>query len=135
MSDVGPNPLMRVHGLVKYFDVSPPLITRLLNREGRTMLKAVDGVSFDIPTGRTFSLVGESGCGKSTVARLVVRLYEPTAGNIEFGGVDLSTLRSRKELPELLLRPADVIQVGRIAFHEPAHPLEHTQPGLKILLV
>lgn len=98
MSDVGPRPLMRVRNLVKHFDVSAPLITRLLNREGRTMLKAVDGVSFDIPTGKTFGLVGESGCGKSTVARLVVRLYEPTAGSIEFEGLDLATLKSREAM-------------------------------------
>ena len=110
MSDTGPGPLMRVRDLVKYFDVSPPLITRLLNREGRTMLKAVDGVSFDIPTGRTFSLVGESGCGKSTVARLVVRLYEPTAGSIEFEGVDLSTLRSRREMEPVRERVQMIFQ-------------------------
>jgi len=98
MSDVGPRPLMRVRNLVKYFDVSAPLITRLLNREGKTVLKAVDGVSFDIPTGRTFGLVGESGCGKSTVARLVVRLYEPTAGSIEFEGLDLASLKTREAM-------------------------------------
>ena len=77
-------PLLQVENLAKYFDVSPPFITRALNREGRTLLKAVDGVSFEIPKGKTFSLVGESGCGKSTVARLVVQLYHPTKGKVEF---------------------------------------------------
>jgi peptide/nickel transport system ATP-binding protein len=110
MNDVGPQPLMRVRDLVKHFDVSPPLITRVLNREGRTNLKAVDGVSFDIPTGKTFGLVGESGCGKSTVARLVVRLYEPTAGSILFDGVDLSTLRSRKEMEPVRERVQMIFQ-------------------------
>lgn len=88
-------PLLRVQDLAKYFDVSPPLVTRILQRAGRSILKAVDGVSFDIPRGKTFSLVGESGCGKSTVARLVVRLYEPTRGRAEFDGVDMSTLETR----------------------------------------
>ncbi len=110
MSDAATRPLMRVRDLVKYFDVSPPLVTRLLNREGRTMLKAVDGVSFDIPTGKTFSLVGESGCGKSTVARLVVRLYEPTAGSIEFEGVDLSTLKTRKQMEPVRERVQMIFQ-------------------------
>jgi len=88
-------PLLRVRDLAKHFDVSPPLVTRLVNRQPRAILKAVDGVSFDIPRANTFSLVGESGCGKSTVARLVVRLYEPTRGSIEFEGTDLATLDSR----------------------------------------
>jgi peptide/nickel transport system ATP-binding protein len=91
----GATPLLRVRDLAKHFDVSPPLVTRLVSRAPRAILKAVDGVSFDIPSGRTFSLVGESGCGKSTVARLVVRLYAPTRGHIEFEGADLATLDSR----------------------------------------
>ena len=88
-------PLLRVRELAKHFDVSAPLVTRLVTRQPRAILKAVDGVSFDIPAGRTFGLVGESGCGKSTVARLVVRLYTPTRGHIEFEGADLATLGSR----------------------------------------
>ncbi len=82
--------LLRVRDLAKHFDVSPPFITRLLAREGRQILKAVDGLSFEIPRGRTFSLVGESGCGKSTVARLVVGLYVPTRGDILFDDHDLA---------------------------------------------
>jgi len=91
-------PLLRVRELAKHFDVSAPLVTRLVTRQPRAILKAVDGVSFDIPAGRTFGLVGESGCGKSTVARLVVRLYTPTRGHIEFEGVDLASLGSREAL-------------------------------------
>jgi peptide/nickel transport system ATP-binding protein len=59
------------------------------------VLKAVDGVDFAIGRGETFALVGESGCGKSTVARLLVGLYAPTRGRILFDGVDLATLRTR----------------------------------------
>ena len=90
--------LLEVDGVAKEFDVSPPFLDRVLEGAGRSMLKAVDGVSFRIPRGSTFGLVGESGCGKSTVARLVVGLYEPTRGRIEFDGADLSSLRTRAEI-------------------------------------
>ena len=56
-------PLLRVAGLAKYFDVSPPFITRALEGGGRSILRAVDGLDFEIERGKTFSLVGESGCG------------------------------------------------------------------------
>jgi peptide/nickel transport system ATP-binding protein len=92
--------LVRVRGLARYFDVSPPLLNRIFAGGGRRTLKAVDGVSFDIPRGRTLSLVGESGCGKSTVARLLVGLYPPTRGTIEFDGRDLTKLGSRRRRAE-----------------------------------
>jgi peptide/nickel transport system ATP-binding protein len=75
-------PLVEVQDLACWFDLSPPLLNRLLERKGRRVLKAVDGVSFAIPRGRTLSLVGESGCGKSTVAKLVVGLQRPTRGSV-----------------------------------------------------
>ncbi|MFQ5958287.1 MAG: ABC transporter ATP-binding protein [Alphaproteobacteria bacterium] len=87
--------LIEVRDLARYFDVSPPWLTRLLERRGRLILRAVDGVSFTIRRGETFSLVGESGCGKSTVARLIVGLYRPTRGAIVFDGTDLTRLGSR----------------------------------------
>jgi len=98
MRDAGEEePLVTVNDLAKYFDVSPPFLNRILQGQSRLILKAVDGVSLEIPKGKTFSLVGESGCGKSTVARLVVGLYQPTRGNIVFEGVDMASLRSRAE--------------------------------------
>jgi len=90
-------PLLRVHDLARYFDVSPPLLNRLLEGTQRLILKAVDGVSFEIERGKTFALVGESGCGKSTVARLLVGLHRPTRGTIEFDGTDIGRLKSRRE--------------------------------------
>ncbi len=81
--------LVKVDDLARYFDVSPPLLNRLIERTGRAVVRAVDGVSFEIGRGETFSLVGESGCGKSTVARLIVGLYRPTDGSIVFDGVDM----------------------------------------------
>jgi peptide/nickel transport system ATP-binding protein len=92
---VGEVPLVAVVGLVRHFDVSPPLLNRLLERRGRRVLKAVDGVDFSIGRGETFGLVGESGCGKSTVARVIVGLHAPTAGRVLFDGTDMGTLTTR----------------------------------------
>jgi peptide/nickel transport system ATP-binding protein len=82
-------PLLSVDSLVRYFDVSAPFLNRVIERLDRSSVKAVDGISFDIKRGETFSLVGESGCGKSTVARLIVGLYQPTAGSIQYEGVEI----------------------------------------------
>jgi peptide/nickel transport system ATP-binding protein len=81
-------PLVVAHDLAKTFDVSAPWLNRMIERKPRQMLNAVDGVSFEIERGKTLALVGESGCGKSTVARLLVGLYEPTRGGLTFDGQD-----------------------------------------------
>jgi peptide/nickel transport system ATP-binding protein len=94
----GARPLLQVEDLTKHFDVSPPWLTRVLQRTGHAIVRAVDGVSFEIGRGRTFSLVGESGCGKSTVARLVVGLYRPTRGAIRFDGIDIAGRRAMAPL-------------------------------------
>ena len=83
-----PQPLVRAEGLAKTFDVSPPLLNRLLERKPRQLLHAVDDATFSIEKGQTLALVGESGCGKSTVARVLVGLYEPTRGSFHFDGQD-----------------------------------------------
>ncbi|HET6605921.1 MAG TPA: oligopeptide/dipeptide ABC transporter ATP-binding protein [Rhodopila sp.] len=77
------------------FDVSKPWLQRLFTREPIRRLRAVDDVSFHIEPGTTFALVGESGCGKSTIARLAVGLYEPTRGDILFEGEALSIARAK----------------------------------------
>ena len=84
--------------LSRSFDVSRPWLQRTLAREPRQYLRAVDEVSFAIPLGTTLSLVGESGCGKSTVARLAVGLYPPSGGAIRFEGQDLSAARQQPAL-------------------------------------
>ncbi len=81
-------PLVQARDLAKTFDVSAPWLNRVLEGKPRTLLHAVDGVSFDIERGKTLALVGESGCGKSTVARLLVGLYAPTRGGFQFDGQD-----------------------------------------------
>jgi len=82
-------PLVEVRDLAKSFDVSAPWLNRLVERKTKQYVHAVDGVSFSIERGKTLALVGESGCGKSTVARLLVGLYEPTAGSVHFDGADI----------------------------------------------
>ena len=87
-------PLVQVDDLAKTFDVSPPWLNRVLERKPRQFVHAVDGVSFAIRKGTTLALVGESGCGKSTVARLLVGLYEPTRGSVHFDGQDTGALKA-----------------------------------------
>jgi peptide/nickel transport system ATP-binding protein len=84
----GSAPLVQAHDLAKTFDVSPPWLNRVIEGKPRLLLNAVDGVSFDIEKGQTLALVGESGCGKSTIAKLLVGLYRPTRGGLTFDGQD-----------------------------------------------
>jgi oligopeptide/dipeptide ABC transporter ATP-binding protein len=84
------SPLLSVRGLVKHFPIKKGLFGKVSGR-----VRAVDGVSFDVIAGETLGLVGESGCGKSTTGRMILRLIEPTAGSVEFDGINLLTLDSR----------------------------------------
>ena len=102
--------LLKAENLVCHFDVSPPWLNRLIERTQCQRVKAVDGVSFQIAKGETFSLVGESGCGKSTVARLVVGLHSPSAGSLSYGGVELAGLRSRDSVPSVQGRMQMIFQ-------------------------
>jgi len=88
--------LVEVRDLVKYF----PITRGILFQRQIGAVHAVDDVSFDVMRGETLGLVGETGCGKSTTARLVMRLLEPTSGTIRFDGRDISRL-SRRELKPL----------------------------------
>ncbi|HUK61770.1 MAG TPA: dipeptide/oligopeptide/nickel ABC transporter ATP-binding protein, partial [Dongiaceae bacterium] len=97
-------PLLEVRDLARDFDVSRPWLNRMLERVPRQILKAVDGVSFSINRGETLSLVGESGCGKSTVARLICGLYAPTRGSVLFDGVDLASLGRSSRMLEMRRR-------------------------------
>ncbi|MGZ6696239.1 MAG: ABC transporter ATP-binding protein [Solirubrobacteraceae bacterium] len=89
------SPLIEVRDLKKHFPIKQGLLQRQVGA-----VKAVDGVSFDVMEGETLGLVGESGCGKSTTARLLTRLLEPTSGSIQYHGQDIAFL-SRKHLKPL----------------------------------
>ena len=91
-------PLLEVRDLAKVFDVSRPWLNRVIEGSPRQLLTAVDGVSFEIARGETLTLVGESGCGKSTVARLICGLYTPTKGSIVFDGVNMSAVSTNEML-------------------------------------
>ena len=95
--------LVEVKDLGKVFDVSAPWLNRIIERKPRQFVHAVDGVSFAIERGRTLALVGESGCGKSTVARLLVGLYGVSAGSVRFDGQDTATV----------LKTADALKLRR----------------------
>ncbi len=84
----GRSALVEVRDLVKHFPVHGGILQRTVG-----MVQAVDGVSFDIRRGETLGLVGESGCGKTTVGRLLLRLIEPTSGTVRFDGIDLTAIR------------------------------------------
>lgn len=91
-------PLVQVEHVSKVFDVSAPWLNRVIERKPRQLLQAVRQVSFNIARGETLALVGESGCGKSTVARLLVGLYRPSSGRVLFDGHDLAKIQGESGL-------------------------------------
>ncbi len=90
-----PDPLLQISGLKMHF----PMFKGTIRRREVSRVKAVDGLTFDILEGETLGLVGESGCGKSTTGRAIIRLYEPTAGKVLFRDQDLTQLSHRELHP------------------------------------
>ena len=89
------NPLLEVKGLKKYFDVRGGVFSRKVGE-----VKAVDDVSFTVREGEILGIVGESGCGKSTLGKSILRLIEPTEGEVLFEGLDITRL-SQEDLRKL----------------------------------
>lgn len=116
-----PNAILEVDALERRFDVSAPWLNRLIERKPRKTLRAVDGVDFIIQRGQTLALVGESGCGKSTIAKLVTGLHAPSSGNIRFHG-DRDRLQMIFQDPFASLNPR--WRVARII----AEPLRTLKP-------
>lgn len=101
--------LVEVNDAACWFDVSPSLLERLVYRKPKVNLRAVDGVSFSLRKGETLALVGESGCGKSTVARLLTGLYQPTRGDIKYQGRSINSM-SKPELQAIRKRRQMIFQ-------------------------
>jgi len=104
------NALLKLEEVGRDFDVSRPWLNRVIERAPRQLLHAVDGVSFEVRKGETLALVGESGCGKSTLARLIVGLYAPSRGRIEFDGVEISDPAAHVETTQLRRRMQMIFQ-------------------------
>ncbi|MEI5666054.1 oligopeptide/dipeptide ABC transporter ATP-binding protein [Bosea sp. CCNWLW174] len=101
---------VQVRDLKRVFDVSRPWLNRVLERQDKQFLKAVDGVSFDIRKGETFALVGESGSGKSTVARMVVGLLKPSGGTVAIDSVSMNDVNVAQERQRLRKRIQMIFQ-------------------------
>lgn len=113
--------ILEAVALERSFDVSAPWLNRVIERKPRQTLRAVDGVDFQIRRGQTLAIVGESGCGKSTIAKLVTGLYAPSGGTIRFHG-DPDRMQMIFQDPYASLNPR--WRVGRII----AEPLRTLRP-------
>lgn len=132
----GEDVLVEVRRLRKWFPLGGGLLARLVSRGEPPFVRAVDDLTFDIRRGEVFGLAGESGSGKSTVGRLLLRLLEPTAGSVVFDGFDLSELgasdlrRLRRRMQVIFQDPMAALNPRMTVAEAIAHPLEIHEPGL-----
>ncbi|HTE81342.1 MAG TPA: dipeptide/oligopeptide/nickel ABC transporter ATP-binding protein, partial [Reyranella sp.] len=121
--------LLEVKDLTKHFTLHGDIYSRLAGEKTQT-LKAVDGIDFHLRRGETLGLVGESGCGKSTTARLVTRLIEPTAGAVRLKGEDLLAFSAarmksaRKEIQLVFQDPYSSLNPRKTVMHILSRPME-----------
>ena len=121
--------LLEVRGLTKHFTLHGDIFSRLAGEKAQ-VLKAVDGIDFHIRRGETLGLVGESGCGKSTTARLVTRLIEPTAGEVRLKDEDLLAFsprrmkETRKDIQLVFQDPYSSLNPRKTIMHILSRPME-----------
>src|SRR5687767_3275925 len=110
--------LLKLESVSRDFDVSRPWLNRVIEGEPRRLLRAVDRVSFEVQAGETLALVGESGCGKSTIARLIVGLYAPSEGRLDFRGRRMqmifqdpyASLNPRWRVRDIIAEPIQILK-------------------------
>jgi oligopeptide transport system ATP-binding protein len=129
MSASNGSALLAVKGLTKHFVLHGDIFSRMAGEKAQT-LKAVDGIDFHIERGETLGLVGESGCGKSTTARLITRLIEPTSGEVMLDGEALLTFshermkQARKEMQLVFQDPYSSLNPRKTVMHILSRPME-----------
>jgi peptide/nickel transport system ATP-binding protein len=121
--------IIKVEGLVKYFPVTQGILDSLLNREVE-MVKAVDSIDLTIKEGEIFGLVGESGCGKTTTGRVILRLIDATGGHVWYKGIDLTELSTkevkdyRRDIQIIFQDPFESLNPKMTIYELVAEPLE-----------
>src|SRR6266568_6063845 len=129
-------PLISIRDLKVYFDLSTRgLVSKMLGRARERVVKAVDGITFDIRKGETLGLVGESGCGKSTTGRAILQLIKPTAGSVKLNGTELTTLppnemrKKRADMQMVFQDPYGSLSPRFTIGQTIAEPLENFKKG------
>lgn len=98
------SPLVEARGVVKHFVQTPSLLARVLSKQRKTTVRAVDGVDLAIRPKETLALVGESGCGKTTLGRVLVRLYDPTAGQVLYEGQPVTDMGQFHRVAQIIFQ-------------------------------